>query len=38
MTPLLPLERRVYLLAIQQMEAGLVEAQVVLEKALKRID
>jgi hypothetical protein len=37
-TPLLSLERRAYLLAIQQMVAGLVEAQVVLTKALKRID
>jgi hypothetical protein len=37
-TPLMPLERRPYLLAIQQMIAGLVEAKVVLVKALPRIE
>jgi hypothetical protein len=37
-TPLLPLERRAYLLAIQQMVAGLVEAREVLAKALPRVE
>jgi hypothetical protein len=37
-TPLWPLEKRSYLLAIQQMVAGLVEAREVLAKALPRVE
>jgi hypothetical protein len=36
-TPLLSLERPAYLLGIQQMVAGLVEAREVLDKALPRV-